>query len=154
MRGHGPSKDGVPLWWKEISRNKRTVALDLKAAAGAEAFRRLVATADVLVENFRPGTLEKWGLGPDVLPRAQPRSGRRADHRLRPDRAVRRAAPGFGTLAEAMSGFARRDRRGRRAADAARVRPGRQHLRHRRVVGDPDGAAPPRRAPARARSST
>ena len=52
---------------------------------------------------------------------------------------------GFGTLAEAMSGFADGHRRGRRAAHAAGVRPGRQHLRHRRVVGDPDGAAPPRR---------
>ena len=72
MRGHGPSKDGVPLWWAEISRNKRTVALDLKSPPGAEALRRLVATADVLVENFRPGTLEKWGLGPDDLMRANP----------------------------------------------------------------------------------
>ena len=65
MRGHGRSKNGVPLWWKEISRNKRTIALDLKSPPGAEAFRRLAATADVVVENFRPGTLERWGLGPD-----------------------------------------------------------------------------------------
>jgi crotonobetainyl-CoA:carnitine CoA-transferase CaiB-like acyl-CoA transferase len=105
MRGHGPSKDGVPLWWTEISRNKRTVALDLKSPSGAEALRRLVATADVLVENFRPGTLEKWGLGPDELMRANPGLvvaritgwGQTGPYAGR---------AGFGTLAEAMSGFA------------------------------------------------
>jgi crotonobetainyl-CoA:carnitine CoA-transferase CaiB-like acyl-CoA transferase len=105
MRGHGQQKDGVPLWWKEISRNKRTVGLDLSVPEGADVFGRLAATADVVVENFRPGTLERWGLGPDrlrdlnrglVLVRvtgfgqAGPYAGR----------------PGFGTLAEAMSGFA------------------------------------------------
>ena len=105
MRGHGPSKDGVPLWWKEISRNKRTVAVDLKSEAGAEVLKRLVATADVLVENFRPGVLERWGLGPEVL------------HEINPGLVVARITgfgqsgpyahrAGFGTLAEAMSGFA------------------------------------------------
>lgn len=105
MRGHGPSKDGHPLWWKEISRNKRTLALDLKATAGAEVFRRLAAEADVVVENFRPGTLERWGLGPEEL------------HALNPGLVIARITgwgqagpyanrPGFGTLAEAMSGFA------------------------------------------------
>lgn len=105
MRGHGHSKDGVPLWWKEISRNKRTVALDLKAPEGAAVFRRLAATADVVVENFRPGTLERWGIGPEAL---------RADN---PGLVLARltgfgqtgpyaARAGFGTLAEAMSGFA------------------------------------------------
>jgi len=105
MRGHGRSKDGIPLWWKEISRNKRTVALDLKDPQGAEVFRRLAATADVVVENFRPGTLERWGIGPEVL------------HIDNPGLVVVRltgfgqtgpysSRPGFGTLAEAMSGFA------------------------------------------------
>lgn len=105
MRGHGRSKDGVPLWWKEISRNKRTVALDLKAPRGAEVLRRLAATADVLVENFRPGTLERWGLGPDVLLEENPGLvlvrltgfGQTGPYAAR---------AGFGTLAEAMSGFA------------------------------------------------
>jgi crotonobetainyl-CoA:carnitine CoA-transferase CaiB-like acyl-CoA transferase len=105
MRGHGPSKDGVPLWWKEISRNKRTVALDLKSASGAEVMRRLAASADVLVENFRPGTLEKWGLGPDELMATNPKLvvaritgwGQTGPYASR---------AGFGTLAEAMSGFA------------------------------------------------
>ncbi len=105
MRGHGRSKDGVPLWWKEISRNKRTVALDLKAPKGGEVLRRLAATADVLVENFRPGTLERWGLGPDVLLEVNPGLvivrltgfGQTGPYSSR---------AGFGTLAEAMSGFA------------------------------------------------
>ncbi|BAS08763.1 succinate--hydroxymethylglutarate CoA-transferase [Arthrobacter sp. Hiyo4] len=105
MRGHGESKNGVPIWWKEISRNKRTVALNLSIEDGAEIFRKLVATADVVVENFRPGTLERWGLGPEVL------SGINSGLVL-----VRltgfgqvgpySSRPGFGTLAEAMSGFA------------------------------------------------
>src|SRR5690606_38835077 len=105
MRGHGRQKNGVPLWWKEISRNKRTIGLDLKTPAGAEVFRRLAATADVLVENFRPGTLERWGLGPQEL------------HAINRGLVIVRLTgfgqtgpyaqrPGFGTLAEAMSGFA------------------------------------------------
>ena len=105
MRGHGQQKDGVPLWWKEISRNKRTVGLDLGTDDGAEVFRRLAATADVVVENFRPGTLERWGLGPDRL--------RELNDGLVLVRLTGfgqtgpyAARPGFGTLAEAMSGFA------------------------------------------------
>jgi crotonobetainyl-CoA:carnitine CoA-transferase CaiB-like acyl-CoA transferase len=105
MRGHGHAKDGVPLWWKEISRNKRTVGLNLSAPEGAEIFRRLAERADILVENFRPGTLERWGLAPDTLLEANPgliivritgfgQSGPYASR------------PGFGTLAEALSGFA------------------------------------------------
>jgi crotonobetainyl-CoA:carnitine CoA-transferase CaiB-like acyl-CoA transferase len=105
MRGHGTQKDGIPLWWKEISRNKRTVAVNLGQPDGAEVLRTLAATADILVENFRPGTLERWGIGPDVL------------HEANPDLVIVRvsgfgqtgpysARAGFGTLAEAMSGFA------------------------------------------------
>ncbi|GHH39030.1 CaiB/BaiF CoA transferase family protein [Lentzea cavernae] len=105
MRGHGPSKDGEPLWWKEISRNKRLVAADLSQADGAELLLRLVETADVLVENFRPGTLERWGIGPEDLWRRNPALivvrvtgfGQTGPYSSR---------PGFGTLAEAMSGFA------------------------------------------------
>ncbi|MET8150641.1 CaiB/BaiF CoA transferase family protein [Actinoplanes sp. NPDC049668] len=104
-RGHGPAKDGVPLWWTMLGRNKRTVSLHLGKPAGAAVARRLLAGADVLIENFRPGTLERWGLGPDVL------------HRDNPGLVIARVTtygqtgpyagrPGFGTLAEAMSGFA------------------------------------------------
>lgn len=105
MRGHGPQKDGVPLWWKEIGRNKQTMGLDLSAPEGAGIFLRLAATADIVVENFRPGTLEKWGLGPDRLRDVNPGLvlvrvtgfGQAGPYSRR---------PGFGTLAEAMSGFA------------------------------------------------
>ena len=105
VRSHGPSKDGVPLWWAMLARNKRTIALNLGDAAGAEVMKRLVATADVLIENFRPGTLERWGLSPEVL------------HAINPGLVIARVTgfgqfgpysgrPGFGTLAESMSGFA------------------------------------------------
>lgn len=105
MRGHGPQKDGVPLWWKEISRNKQTLALDLSRREGGEVFRRLAATADVVVENFRPGTFERWGLAPEVLLEENPGLvmvrltgfGQTGPYSSR---------AGFGTLAEAMSGFA------------------------------------------------
>ncbi|MET7396806.1 CoA transferase [Dactylosporangium sp. NPDC005572] len=104
-RGHGPSKDGVPLWWTLLGRNKRCVTLNLSRPAGAGLLRRLVSEADVLVENFRPGTLERWGLSPSTL------------HEVNPRLVIARvtafgqfgpysARPGFGTLAEAMSGFA------------------------------------------------
>lgn len=105
MRGHGGQKDGVSLWWKEISRNKRTLGLNLGTLEGAEVFLRLAADSDVVVENFRPGTLERWGIGPDRL------------HEVNPGLILVRLTgfgqvgpysdrPGFGTLAEAMSGFA------------------------------------------------
>ena len=105
MRGHGRAKDGIPLWWKMISRNKRCVALYLGDPEGAEVFRRLVATADVVVESFRPGTFERWGLSYDALREINPALvlvrisgfGQTGPYRER---------AGFGTLAEAMSGFA------------------------------------------------
>jgi crotonobetainyl-CoA:carnitine CoA-transferase CaiB-like acyl-CoA transferase len=105
MRGHGPVKDGIPLWWKEISRNKRGVAINLSDPDGAQVLLALARGADVLVENFRPGTLERWGIGPDVLLEANPRLvvvrvtgfGQTGPYASR---------AGFGTLAEAMSGFA------------------------------------------------
>jgi crotonobetainyl-CoA:carnitine CoA-transferase CaiB-like acyl-CoA transferase len=105
MRGHGRAKDGIPLWWKMVSRNKRCVGLYLGAPEGAEVFRRLAATADVVVESFRPGTFERWGLGFDALHEANPGLvlvrisgfGQTGPYAGR---------AGFGTLAEAMSGFA------------------------------------------------
>lgn len=105
MRGHAESKDGVPIWWKEISRNKRTLALNLGTADGAEVLRKLAATSDVLVENFRPGTFERWGISPDVLHAINPRLVIvRVTGFGQEGRYASRA--GFGTLAEAMSGFA------------------------------------------------
>ncbi len=105
VRDHGHARDGVPLWWKMLARNKRCVTLYLGSPRGQELFRRLAATADVVIENFRPGTMERWGLGPDELHRANPGLvmarvtgfGQFGPYASR---------PGFGTLAEAMSGFA------------------------------------------------
>ncbi|MFJ9632944.1 CaiB/BaiF CoA transferase family protein [Streptomyces sp. NPDC091280] len=104
-RGHGPSKDGVGLWWKLLGRNKRAITLDLSKPGGRATLLRLAATADVVIENFRPGTLEKWDLGWAELSAANPRLvlarvtafGQFGPYAHR---------PGFGTLAEAMSGFA------------------------------------------------
>ncbi|MFE0189495.1 CaiB/BaiF CoA transferase family protein [Streptomyces sp. NPDC058989] len=104
-RGHGPAKDGVGLWWKLLGRNKRAMTLDLSHPGGRDVLLRLAADADVIVENFRPGTLEKWGLGWEELSAANPRLvlarvtgfGQFGPYARR---------PGFGTLAEAMSGFA------------------------------------------------
>ncbi|MEU0285629.1 CoA transferase [Streptomyces sp. NPDC006147] len=104
-RGHGPSKDGIGLWWKVLGRNKRTITLDLSTPGGRTTLLRLVRTADVVIENFRPGTLEKWDLGWPELSAANPGLilarvtgfGQFGPYARR---------PGFGTLAEAMSGFA------------------------------------------------
>lgn len=104
-RTHGQKKDGIGLWWKILGRNKRAITLDLSKPQGREVFLELVKKADVVIENFRPGTLEKWNLGYDVLAEANPRLvltrvtgfgqfGPRAKE------------PAFGTIAEAMSGFA------------------------------------------------
>src|SRR5215831_1571609 len=63
---------GEPLFWKTYARNKRSIALDLRKPAGMAALKALIATADVLIENFRPGTLEEMGLGPDALHERNP----------------------------------------------------------------------------------
>jgi crotonobetainyl-CoA:carnitine CoA-transferase CaiB-like acyl-CoA transferase len=105
VRDHGHTKDGVPLWWKMLSRNKRTITLDLSKPQGQALMERLAPTADVLIENFRPGTLERWNLGPGRLRELNPGLviarvtgfGQKGPYASR---------PGFGTLAEAMSGFA------------------------------------------------
>jgi crotonobetainyl-CoA:carnitine CoA-transferase CaiB-like acyl-CoA transferase len=104
-RTHGPSANGVGLWWKTIGRNKRMATADLSTPEGAEILRRLTVEADVLIENFRPGTLERWGLGPDELRAVNPRLvlARVTGFGQFGPSAHR---PGFGTLAEAMSGFA------------------------------------------------
>jgi crotonobetainyl-CoA:carnitine CoA-transferase CaiB-like acyl-CoA transferase len=105
LRRMGGNKDGVPLWWKIYSRNKRAITLDLRTGQGQDILRSLARNADVLIENFRPGTMEKWNLGWNAL------------HALNPDLTVLRVSgfgregpyskkPGFGTLCEAMSGFA------------------------------------------------
>lgn len=104
-RGHGQAKDGVGLWWKLLSRNKRVTAIDFSTPEGQEVALRMLAEADVLIENFRPGTLERWNLSPERLWEINPRlviarvTGFGQDGPMS-------GQPGFGTLAEAMSGFA------------------------------------------------
>ena len=134
MRGHGRDKNGIPLWWKEVSRNKRAVGLDLSAPSGAEVLLRLAAATDVMVESFRPGTLERWGLGPDRLREANPGMvlvrltgwGQSGPYASRGDERLR--------LCHRPAG---------RAAYSSGLRARRQHLRHCRIVSRPDGAASP-----------
>ncbi len=98
---------GISFHWKVYGRNKRSILLDLRSEKGMEALRRLLKTADVFIENFRPGTLEAMGLAPDVLLKLNPRLvimrisgfGQTGPYAK---------LPGFGTLVEAMSGFAAR----------------------------------------------
>jgi crotonobetainyl-CoA:carnitine CoA-transferase CaiB-like acyl-CoA transferase len=98
-------RDGEGLWWKLVNRNKRTIALDLKDDGDRGVLLRLLDEAHVLVENFRPGTLERLGLGPDLLLARNPALvvtrvtgfGQDGPYAQR---------PGFATVAEAMSGFA------------------------------------------------
>ncbi len=105
VRYHGHRKDDVPLWWKMVGRNKRAVTLNLSTERGQELMRGLAAQSDVLIEGFRPGTLERWNLAPEDLLEINPRLviaritgfGQFGPYSKR---------PGFGTLAEAMSGFA------------------------------------------------
>src|SRR5580765_413607 len=68
MREIGPFADGYSLFWAVEGRGRRSVTLDLRTSEGQDVFRRLAATADVVVENFRPGTLEQWNIGPNELP--------------------------------------------------------------------------------------
>ena len=105
VRSHGHLKNGVNLWWKMIGRNKRTITLNLSQPEAQAILLDLAAQADVLIENFRPGTLENWSIGPEQLHARNPRLviarvtgfGQTGPYRRR---------PGFGTLAESMSGFA------------------------------------------------
>jgi formyl-CoA transferase len=97
-------KDGTSVWWQIQSRNKRSIALDLKQAEAQDIVRQLVRDADVLIENFRPGAMEGWGLGPDELLAINPKLimlrisgyGQTGPYRDK---------PGFGVVAEAMSGL-------------------------------------------------
>ena len=104
LRNWGPFANGVSLWWKVHSRNKKSLTLDLGSAEGQALLLELAAQADVLIEGFRPGTLERWNLGPQQLHEANPGLvilrfsgfGQSGPYRDR---------PGFGTIAECMSGY-------------------------------------------------
>ncbi len=104
-RTHGASKDGHGLWWKVIARNKQAMTLDVRSTEGREILLRLAAVSDVMVENFRPGVLESWDLGPDRLLARNPGLVLlRATGFGQVGPYARRRA--FGSLAEAMTGFA------------------------------------------------
>jgi crotonobetainyl-CoA:carnitine CoA-transferase CaiB-like acyl-CoA transferase len=105
VRFMGPREGDVSMWWAVLARNKRSVTLKLSDPRGGKLLKKLLKDADVFIENFRPGTLERWGLGPEVL------------HEINPGLVIVRTTgfgqtgpysgrPGFGTLAEAISGFA------------------------------------------------
>ena len=105
LRNFASQKDGVSLWWKLASRNKKSITCNISSPEGQEILRKLCEGADVLVENFRPGTMERWGFSWESL------------HALNPKLILARTSgfgqkgpyaqrPGFGTVAEAMSGFA------------------------------------------------
>lgn len=104
MRHWAPMKDGRSLWWKVIGRNKRLITLALSKPRGQELFKQLVRDADVVIENFRPGTFERWGLGYSELSKINPRLimvrvsgfGQTGPYAKR---------GGYGTIAEAFSGI-------------------------------------------------
>ncbi len=105
LRETGYQKDGVGLWFKMANRNKRGITLNFNTPRGQNLFKTLVRTADVVIENFRTGTMEKWGLGWKDLQNINPKLvmvrvtgfGQTGPYKNR---------PGFGTIAEAFSGFA------------------------------------------------
>jgi len=102
LRRWGAQKDGVGLYWKSVGRGKRSVTLDLRSPRGQELFLELAKRSDAVLENFRPGTLERWNIGWETL------------HAANPDLVLLRISgfgqtgpyaskPGFGTLVEAMT---------------------------------------------------
>ena len=104
LRNWGPFANGVSLWWKVHSRNKKSITLNLGSPEGQDLLKKLAVEADVLIEGFRPGAMEKWGLGPDSLLDVNPKLvilrysgfGQTGPYKDR---------PGFGTIAECMSGY-------------------------------------------------
>lgn len=104
LRNWGPFVDGISLWWKVHSRNKKSITLNLNSDDGRVIFKQLVCQSDVVIEGFRPGVMERWELGPAEL------------HDLNPGLVMLRYSgfgqsgpykdrPGFGTIAECMSGY-------------------------------------------------
>lgn len=104
LRGWRSLKDGTSWWWYSLARNKESVALDLKSEQGRDVLKRLISQVDVVIENFRPGVLESWGLGPEELKRLNPKlvlarvSGYGQTGPMR-------EKPGFASVCEGFSGF-------------------------------------------------
>lgn len=104
IRGWRVVEDGTSLWWRSLGRNKKSVTLDLKQAEGRKLAKQLIDNADVVIENFRPGVMEEWGLGPDTCKADNPRlvyariSGYGQDGPYA-------NKPGFASVCEGISGF-------------------------------------------------
>jgi len=104
IRNWREMRDGTSLWWRSLARNKKLVSIDLKSAQGVELVRQLIDGADVVIENFRPGVVESWGLGPEDFRHSNPGlvyariSGYGQDGPYA-------ARPGFASVCEGMSGF-------------------------------------------------
>ena len=104
IRGWREVRNGTSLWWRSIARNKKSVSIDLKTAQGVALVRRLIEKADVVIENFRPGVVEKWGLGPEQFKHSNPGLvyarisgyGQTGPYSSK---------PGFASVCEGMSGF-------------------------------------------------
>jgi crotonobetainyl-CoA:carnitine CoA-transferase CaiB-like acyl-CoA transferase len=97
-------KDGTSLWWRSLARNKKCISLDLKTNEGRDLVKQLLLTADIVIENFRPGVMEKWGLGPETLRQENPRLiyARISGYGQTGPYAKK---PGFASACEAISGF-------------------------------------------------
>jgi crotonobetainyl-CoA:carnitine CoA-transferase CaiB-like acyl-CoA transferase len=97
-------KDGTSLWWRSLARNKKCISVDLKTEEGRDLVRQLLLTADIVIENFRPGVMEKWGLGPESLRQEHPRLiyARISGYGQTGPYAKK---PGFASACEAISGF-------------------------------------------------
>ena len=97
-------KDGTSLWWRSLARNKKCISVDLKTNEGRDLVKQLLLTADIVIENFRPGVMEKWGLGPESLRQENPRLiyARISGYGQTGPYAKK---PGFASACEAISGF-------------------------------------------------
>lgn len=104
IRGWRKVENGTSLWWHSLGRNKKSVTIDLKSEDGRALVRQLIDTADVLIENFRPGVMEKWGLGPEDVKPSNPKLiytrisgyGQSGPYSVK---------PGFASVCEGFSGF-------------------------------------------------
>ena len=104
IRNWREMKDGTSLWWRSLARNKKCISLDLKAEEGRDLVKQLLTTADIVIENFRPGVMENWGLGPESLRRENPRLiyARISGYGQSGPYAKK---PGFASACEGISGF-------------------------------------------------
>ncbi len=104
IRGWRVLENGTSHWWRSIGRNKKSITLDLKKAEGQKLAKQLIDTADVVIENFRPGVMESWGLGPDEIKQSNPKCvyARISGYGQTGPYASK---PGFASVCEGMSGF-------------------------------------------------